>query len=126
MVFVTYPVALGALCAVLVGGIAAASLTGHGSLAWVVFPVVAVLAGWFLFNYAKRPGPVPRQRTPDPEPSDEPFEDPVEEADRSAADPIYGSSAPASEGIETPGAVVPPVPAGVPPGTPERDEPSAP
>lgn len=79
----TLPFAVVGLSAVTAGGIAAAFLTGHRAEAWVVFPVVAVLAGIFLYYYAQRPGPLPR--TPPAPPDAEPFVDPVEEADRLAA-----------------------------------------
>jgi hypothetical protein len=81
----TYPVALAGLSALTAGGIALAVLSGHPTLVWVVFPVVAVLTALFLWDYSKRPGPESRRpASADPE-EDEPFEDPVEEADRAAA-----------------------------------------
>jgi hypothetical protein len=122
--YLTYPVALAGLCAVTVGGLAVAFWTGHGSWAWAVFPVVAVLAGAFLYRYSQRPGPVPRARPPPAPVDDEPFEDPVEEADRAASDPIFAASDPATEGVQGPGSIGPPVPEGVPPGAPGLDEPS--
>ncbi|HUI38535.1 MAG TPA: hypothetical protein VLY85_02780 [Thermoplasmata archaeon] len=121
-----YPVAVAALGGLTAGGIALAFLTGHRDLAWVVFPIVAVLAAGFLYTYAQRPGPEPPGAREETAEDDEPFEDPVEEADRAAAEPIYHSSDPASEGVDGPGSVAPPVPSGIPPGAPGLDEPSPP
>jgi len=72
---VSFPVALLLLSAVTAGGIGLAFELGERPYAWVVLPVVGVLAAWFLVVYARRPGP-------ESEPTDEePFDDPVEEAD---------------------------------------------
>jgi hypothetical protein len=102
----SFPVALGLLGALLVAGIWIAAVTAL----WFVFlaTVVAVglLTGLYLRSYAKRPHAAPAPPVPAVE---EPFEDPVEEADRIASSPPEGpeespaspsppSSAPAEPG----------------------------
>lgn len=110
----TFPAALGLLCIVTVLGILLAFVFHHPEDSWAVAPVDAVLALLFLVDYAKRPGPEPRpargpipptvpsggsaaapsdgvtpegeSATPPTEGDNEPFVDPVEEADRAEAE----------------------------------------
>ena len=79
----TFPIALAGLSGLTVLGVAASLLSGHREFVPFVFVAVAVLAVWFLWVYSRRPGP----RFVAEEPEDaEPFEDPVEIADRLEAD----------------------------------------
>jgi hypothetical protein len=100
----TFPVALVLLAGVTVGGIALAFALREGSFSWLVIPPVAVLAGLFLRDYHHRPmmeltaaagtqlseeGPAPPTAAgastsggTRAEEDNEPFVDPVEEADR--------------------------------------------
>jgi hypothetical protein len=122
--YLTFPVALVGLSVLLAGGIALSVLSGHADDTWIVLPVVGVLAVGFLVVYSRRPGPERRAPTPPAPGDDEPFEDPVEEADRSDSAPIFASSDPASQGGPGPGVVAPEAPEGIPPGAPGLDEPS--
>jgi hypothetical protein len=109
--FLTFPVALGILATLTAVGIALSVVAGHRELIVVVLVLVGVLAVWFLIGYSKRPGPLPRRaRGPESlEEDEEPFDDPVEFADRVA-----------SPGPEiAPGLGLPNVPAPIPGGPPE-------
>ena len=80
----TFPVALAGLALLTAGGIAGAILLGQPWLILVVVVIVAVLAGLFLVQYSRRPGP--ETETLEPDEDLEPFVDPVEEADRAEAE----------------------------------------
>jgi hypothetical protein len=81
----SYPVAVGGLAALTAGGIGAAFLLGVPRYAWVVVPIVGVLAVLYLYTYSKRPGP--ETEPPGTPGEEEPFVDPVEEADQAATPP---------------------------------------
>jgi hypothetical protein len=102
----SFPVALGLLGALLVAGIWIAAVTSL----WFVFlaTVVAVglLTGLYLRSYAQRPHAAPPSRAPSVE---EPFEDPVEEADRIASSAPGGPGETTSSPSPAPGAPVEPV-----------------
>lgn len=93
----TFPAALLLLCLLTVGIIGGAFFAGAREYAWVVIPVDGVLGGAFLASYARRPGPVPSSVPAAPEDA-EPFEDPVEVADRLDSEaPASPSTAPPPE-----------------------------
>lgn len=75
----SFPVALGVLAAGLVAGIWAAGVLRTWYLIPVTVAVVAVLAGLYLRSYSRRPHAAASAPAPVEE---EPFVDPVEEADR--------------------------------------------
>lgn len=125
---VTFPVALVGLSALTAGGIALAFYSGHRQYAWAVVPIVAVLAAWFLIVYARRPGPEPRRRaempTPVPEEAADPFEDPVELADRlDAASPPEAGATEEDGSAPVPPGTAPPVAPGP---TPSPEDPAGP
>jgi hypothetical protein len=90
-----FPVGAAIIAGVTVAAIALAVVLNLGNFWPVAFVAPVAVAAWYLVGYSARPGPT-ALASPEPEP----FEDPVEEADRLAQRGATGAAGP--EEIEAP------------------------